>query len=924
MPFSWKEIERRAIAFSKDWAGETYEKGESQSFYNDFFDIFGIKRRSVARFEEHVRKLDKKPGFIDLLWPKVLIVEHKSLGGDLGGAAGQAGDYFDALPEDVKPRFQLVCDFQQFSLLDRDAGDTVEFKLPDLHKHVRSFAFILGKQNPKHRVQEHLNLAAAELIAKIHRNLATSGYPKKDMEFFLTQLVFCLFADNTGIFQPRGLFVDLIESRTNPDGSDLGTLLSHLFQVLDIPVEKRQKTLDPDLAEFPYVDGGLFAERVSIPSLNAAVRKDLLIACGFDWSEMSPAIFGSLFQSVLTAEERRDIGGFATSEKNIMKVVDDLFLTALRRGFDELLLPGARRIEKLKAFRRRLSELKFLDPACGCGNFLAVAYREIRKLELEALVALDRLGELKDERAKRSVVDVDQFFGIENRSYSARIAETAMWMTDHIANNELSLALNVDFHRVPLAKSAKIIVEDALDIDWSSVIPPDACSYVLGNPPYKGPKQQNEAERRQIRKIARLGASGGTLDYACGWIITAAKYAEAGVRVGLVTTNSVVQGEQTGQLWPVLYDRFSLEIVFAHQPFQWHSESRGRSQVQVVITGLVRKTDAAVKKRLYQYATATAEPVIAECDSISPYLIVGDNLVDPHIVVRKATSPVNGLRELKTGAKPIDGGYYILSESEKRELVREEPGAAKFIRPFIGTDEFLYGELRYILVLCGASPIELKALPKVMGLVRKVSEYRKAQICSKDGKRQPKKPTQEKRPPTLFHFPTKLEDFPQRPFLIVPEVTSERRKYVPIGWLEPPTIPSNLVKYLENATLYEFALLTSAMHMAWLKSIGGHLEGRNRYSIGVVYNTFPIAEGLDTERLSRAAQAVLDAREEEARKGCTLAAMYDKYLMPAALRRAHEALDNEVDRQYLGKVADNDQVRVVNLLNRYHALRHAL
>lgn len=917
MSFSWKEIERRASKFSEDWEGAAYEKGESQTFYNEFFGIFNIKRRSVARFEEHVRKLDNKSGFIDLLWPKVLIVEHKSLGADLKGAAGQAGAYFDALPEEIKPRYQMVCDFQRFSLLDRDTGEADEFNLPDLHKHIRSFAFILGKQNPKHRSQEHLNLKAADLIAKIHHDLTESGYSEKDLEFFLTQLVFCLFADNTSIFQPRGLFFDLVESRSNPDGANLGQLLAHLFQVLNTPIVKRQRGLDPDLAGFPYINGGLFAERISIPSLNAAVRADVLAACGFDWSEVSPAIFGSLFQAVMTEEERRDIGGFATSDENIGKVLDDLFLTALRGELEELRHPGARKIERLKAFRKKLSGMKFFDPACGCGNFLAVAYRELRQIELEVLSELYRLGALKDEASKSSIVDVDQFFGIEIRSYSARIAATAMWMTDHIANNALSLALKADFHRVPLLKSPNIVVDDALSLDWKTLLPLGACSCLFGNPPYKGPKVQSVTERKQVRELAALGGSGGTLDYACGWIIKAAEYGQAGARVGLVVINSVVQGEQVGQLWPLLLERFTLEIEFAHQSFQWYSESRGRNaQVQVVILGLISRSKAPESRRLYLYETAKSAPTAVNCRSISPYLIVGDNLDNPHVVVKEISRPLNGLPQLKTGTKPIDGGYYILSESERDRLVADEPSAERFVRPFIGTDEFLHGKRRYILVLCDASAKDLRALPRVKEIISKVVAYRKAQIPNKAGKRRLEKPNDLYRKPTGFHITV----LPIQPFLVIPEVSSERRKYVPIGWLEPPTVPSNLVKVIEGGTRIQFALLTSAMHNAWLKSIGGHLEGRNRYSIDVVYNTFPVPESLDFIKLERAANAVLEARVVEGQKGSSLADMYDADLMPSGLRKAHENLDKEVDRQYLGRVARNDQERVLNLLNRYNSL----
>ncbi|WP_338669326.1 DNA methyltransferase [Pseudodesulfovibrio methanolicus] len=913
MHTSWKEVEKRAVEFSKTWEGAFYEKGECQTFYNDFFEVFGIKRRSVARFEEHVRRIDNRSGFIDLLWPKRLIVEHKSRGGSLEDAADQAGDYFDALAEEVKPRYQLVCDFQRFSLIDRDTGGKVEFDLPDLHKNLRSFSFMLGLQAPKHRVSKHLNVQAAQCIGKIQDALSKAEYAKRDQEILLTRIVFCLFADNTGIFQPRGVFVDYIESRSKPDGSDLGMLLAFLFQVLDTPLASRQRGLDPELTEFPFINGGMFSERITIPTLSREVRDSLLDACEFDWSEVSPAIFGSLYQAVLSNEQCGDLAAFATSEKNIKKVIDELFLNDLQQEFKKMSLHGVSREESLFTFLSKLVGMTFFDPACGCGNFLAVAYRELRRLELAVLLELNRLGKLQVE-SKVSQLDVDQFYGIEVNSYSARIASTAMWMTDHIANNELSQSLGVDFIRVPLVKKPHIAIADALSVNWESIIPIVSCSYLFSNPPYKGSKKQSREERVKVREIADLGGAGGTLDYACGWILKAADYARGGVGVGLVTTNSVVQGEQVAQLWPLLFEKYSLELNFAHQTFQWSTESRGRrARVQVVVIGLVPKSRNHLSCRLFQYATAESDPTLVECNKISPYLIVGDELNSPYVTVKKVNNPINGLPKLRTGTKPIDGGYYILDSEERRVLIDREPLAKQYIRPFVGTTEFLEGIERYILVLQDASAKDVKSMRTVKSLIERVVKYRKAEIMNKSGTRKLKAVNELYSRPTAFHITT----LPECPFLVLPEVTSENRHYLPIGWLEPPVIPSNLVKIGEDATLEQFALLTSAMHLAWLQGVGGHLEGRNRYSIGIVYNNFPIPDKYDSEKLQKLAKSVLKARDEEAGRGGTLEMMYDVLSMPSKLRAAHAALDNEVDKLYLGKVAKNDHERLVNLLNRY-------
>ena len=917
MPLSWNDIKLNAMRFSEEWLGESYERGEAQTFYNEFFGVFGVTRRSVARFEEHVRLkgLGLQWGFIDLLWPGVLIVEHKSLGGDLERAAQEAGAYFDGLSEEDKPRYQLVCDFETFSLLDRDSGQKVEFSLVDLHKHIERFAFILGKEPPKLRPRVHLNQKAAALIAGVHKDLRDTKFPSKDLESFLTRLVYCLFADSTGIFEPRGRFADLIESRSNPNGSDLGRLLHELFQILDTRVADRQAGLDPELLAFPYINGNLFGGAARVPGLNKKLRTDILAACEFNWSEVSPAIFGELFQSILSREERRDAGAFSTSEQNILKVVEDLFLRDLREELDELCQAGTRRRAPLEAFRQKLSKLTFFDPACGCGNFLVIAYRELRKLELAVLQTLDEIGALESDGSKMPLVDVDQFYGIERYSYSARIAEAAMWMTDHIANNELSLRLKVDCQRVPLLKTPHIAsAVDALKLDWKTVIAPDVCSFILGNPPYKGAKQQTEAERERLRSIAELGGSGGTLDLVCGWILKAAEYAEAGTRIGLVTVNSVVQGEQVGQLWPILFDRYSLELEFAHQSFKWRSTRRGDSQVQVIVLGLVHKHLIRPSRRLYRYQTAESDPDVVLCEVISPYLIVGDDLTDPHVTVKETSTPKNGLPRLQIGTKPIDGGYYILSEEERQQLVRKEPATLEYIRPFLGGSEFLKDELRYILVLHDVSSRKLRSMPHTMALVKKVTDYRKAMIKQKGGGKKLTKPNELWQKPTHFHV-TKI---PTKPFLVIPEVTSERREYMPIGWIDPPTVPSNLVKYTEEATLSQFALLTSAMHMTWLRIVGGRLEGRTRYSIHVVYNTFPVIPNLDRTRLEPLARNVLEAREEARSAGNSLEDMYRRGVMPDALKRAHAALDREVDRQYLGHVAQDDQERIVVLLNSYH------
>ena len=588
MRLSWNEVRARAVTFVEDWKDAAYEKGETQSFYNEFFEVFGKRRREVARYEQHVSKLDNRSGFIDLFWPGLLIVEQKSAGRDLTVALKQAGEYFDALPERERPRFIMVSDFQTFELRDFDEREEVRFALADLPAHVEAFGFILGVQRRTFRDQDPANIEAAELVGRLHDALADAGHQGHDLERFLVRVVFCMFADDTGVFETRDIFLDFIETRTGEDGADLGPWLAQLFEVLDTPEGKRAATLDQDLARFPYVNGDLFRGRLQTFSFDAAMRGALLDACRFDWSNISPAIFGALFQSVMDPAERRAQGAHYTTERNTLKVIEPLFMDDLRAEFGRLRARRGRgRLAALRRFQAKLGGLTFFDPACGCGNFLIIAYRELRQLEIEVLREIypkSRNGRQMDAVASDlSVVDVDQFYGIELGEFPARIAETALWMMDHIMNNRLSVEFGQTFVRIPLEKSPHIVHGDALENDWSELLAPGVCSFVLGNPPFVGAKYQTAEQRAQVRGIAALGRSGGTLDYVAAWFIRAGEYVQGGdARVGFVATNSITQGEQVAQLWPVLFGRCKLESAFAHRTFVWGSDARGKAHVHVV------------------------------------------------------------------------------------------------------------------------------------------------------------------------------------------------------------------------------------------------------------------------------------------------------------------------------------------------------
>ena len=905
MRSSWKETRTRASRFAKEWNTATYEKGETQSFYNEFFEIFGVRRRNVARYEAHVEKLDNKRGYIDLFWPGVLIVEQKSTGRSLSQAREQALGYFDALPERQKPRYLLVSDFQTFELHDLDEDKAVTFALKDLPEHVQSFGFIMGVKRRTFRDQDPANIEAAETIGRLHDALKAARYRAHDLERLLVRIVFCLFADDTGIFEPRDIFLDFIEERTKEDGSDLGALLAQLFEVLDTEEDERSPKLDEDLARFPYVNGALFEGALRIPAFDACMRERLLDACRFDWTHISPAIFGSLFQSVMTAGERRAQGIHYTTEKNIRKVIEPLFLDELKHELKRLKASrGKKREEKLIEFQQKLGSIQVLDPACGCGNFLVIAYRELRLLEMEAIEAREGFAYPQ--------VDVDQFHGIELDEFATRIAETAMWMMDHIMNNDASLRLEHTYARIPLEKTPNILHADALETEWGDVLPATECRFVIGNPPFIGAKYQTREQREQVHRIAALGKTGGTLDYVSAWLIKAGEYAAKGTsKIGLVATNSMTQGEQVAQLWPVLFGRYRLDITFAHQTFAWGSDARGKAHVHVVIVGLENQRTTPKEKRLFTYPDVNGEPEESRHTALSPYLVDASKLANRHVVVREESAPINGMPQLVTGSQPIEGGNCIFDATKRAAFVQAEPDAEPWLRPFIGAQEYLHNGERWILALQNAPPEVLARLPRVRERIAAVRTFRER--------------SRRKSTVKLAETPTiwQVNILPETPFLVIPEVSSERREYAPIGWLEPPVIPSNKLRLLVNASLSDFALLTSAMHMAWMRAVTGRLENRYMYSVGVVYNTFPTPrEGRSLAALEPLAQRILEERAKH--PNATLADLYAPDLMPIGLRKAHQAVDKAVDKLYRRRPFRDEQERVEHLFQRYEEMQGML
>ena len=566
MPLSWNEIRHNVIAFSKEWTGVKSEQAEKQTFWNEFFNVFGIRRRVVASFEEPVKKISGGYGYIDLFWPGVVLVEHKSLGKDLGKAGSQAFRYIQDLAREGRtneiPRYVIVSDFARIALHDLEPEDqrvlplldtsrvaTIELPLADFHKQIHDFAFIPGYKQHKFEDHDPINIEAVEIMGRLHDALEAGGYSGHQLERFLVRILFCLFSEDTGIFERESFKLYLL-NRTSEDGSDLGLHLARLFDVLNTPPEKRQTNLDETLAAFAYVNGELFAENLGFADFDRDMRNALLACTGFDWSRISPAIFGSLFQAVMEPKERRQIGGHYTNERDILKVIRSLFLDDLRTEFERAKSSKA----ELRRFHEKMATLHFLDLACGCGNFLVITYSELRSLEIEILKLIHRADQPKLDIQELSLVDVDAFYGIEISEWPARIAEVAMWLMDHQMNILLSEAFGQYFVRLPLKKSPTIVCGNALRLDWKKILPSDQCSYVLGNPPFVGKHLMTIEQEQDMRLVWGNTGGAGFLDYVTGWYRKAADYIR-GTRivVGFVSTNSICQGEQVGILWNQLF-----------------------------------------------------------------------------------------------------------------------------------------------------------------------------------------------------------------------------------------------------------------------------------------------------------------------------------------------------------------------------------
>ena len=893
MALSWNEIKNRAINFSKEWEKEQREHAESQSFWNDFFNIFGISRKRVASFEEPVKKLGEQRGRIDLFWKGTLLVEHKSRGKDLAKAYTQAMDYFPGLKEAELPKYILISDFETFKLYDLEEDKNYEFTLNELYKNVHLFGFIAGYTKHKVVAEDPINIQAAQMMGKLHDKLKDVGYDGHSLEVFLVRLLFLGFAEDTSIFEKRA-FLEFLENKTSEDGSDLGSKLTELFQVLNTPFEKRLKNLDESLATFPYVNGKLFEEFLPIPSFDSKMREILLECCYLDWSKISPAIFGSLFQSIMDKEHRRNLGAHYTSEANILKLIRPLFLDELYEKFEKV----KKNKKQLAEFHKELSTLHFLDPACGSGNFLIIAYRELRILELEILKILYSENVLDIS----SIVwcDVDQFHGIEVEEFPAQIAQVAMWLIDHQMNMMISEHFGQYFVRLPLKKSANIVHANSLQISWEDVISKEKLTYILGNPPFIGKQLQNKEQKDDMARIFNKVQGAGVLDYVTAWYLKASKYIQnTKIKVAFVSTNSIVQGEQVGILWKELFSNYGIKIHFAHQTFNWSNEAKSNAAVHVVIVGFA--SFDTTNKKIFEYENIKAEAHEKIVKNITPYLVEGDD-----IVIEKRRKPICDVPNISFGSMPNDGGNFLLTDEEKEELIKQEPLSEKYIKPLLSASEFLNGKNRWCLWLEDLNPNDLKSMSLVKQRVENVKKLREE--SSREATKK------------LAEYPTLFGEIrqPKSEYIGIPLNTSGNRIYIPFGYFPKDFISNNTMSVVAKSSLFHFGVLTSIMHMSWIKYICGRIKSDYRYSNELVYNNYPFPKNVSEKQkkaVEEKAQNVLNIRSQFS--DCSLADLYDPLSMPPNLKKAHQELDKAVDNCYGSKLFKNDKERIEFLFGLY-------
>lgn len=917
---SFEEIYRQADRFVLDWkdaAGD--ERQEAQMFVRDLLTVYGLSDSRAALYERRAKRSSTgRQGYIDALVPGILAIEMKSEGEDLVKAEAQALDYLNDLPDAEFPDWVLTSDFKRFRLLNlKDGSDTEapEWPIEDFRNHADKLAFLAGydQRALSFEEREAASIKAAQLMASLYEGLADSGYDEHAASVFMVRCLFMLYADDTALWGERDLFLEFLENRTEESGNDLGPMLAQLFQMLNTPQERRPKTLTGLLARFPYVNGGLFEENVAIPFFDADMRRRLIEACYFNWSAISPAIFGSLFQAVKDKAARRSLGAHYTTERNILRVIHPMFLDELTAEFDA----KKDSVQGLRNLRKRLGEMQFFDPACGCGNFLIIAYREMRALELRII---ERIQELDAGRKSKSALDEGLFFmgeqvsvrvrnfhGIEIEDWPARIAATALHLVEHQANQEMQARLGAAPELLPLDKVETIHTGNALRMDWSEVVEPADTLHVLGNPPFIGmngmSKDQQEDNRQVFTLIDSHGLRPGRLDYVACWYAKTMHYLKdaPGARAAFVSTNSITQGEQARTMVP-LVERHGYELDFGHQTFKWTSEAPGAASVHCVIIGFSHKTRPERRRRLFTYENINAEPQEKTVRRLNFYLADGPNIVP--VKLRKPL--VEGMPHATQGSKPVDRGGLLVTEDDYEKFAAD-PHASPYLRRFVqGRDMLQEHERRWCLWLKNANPRDIRSSALLRERIEAVREYRAA-----SGTKQFRDYADR---PQLFQ----QDRQPETDYFALPEVSSENREWIPGRLYGPDVVAGNKLIIFPDAKPWHAALLQSSMFMAWTSTFGGRLESRFNISPALSYFPIPWPE-LDEplqEQLVSAWSAVTEARKQF--PAATLADLYDTFAMPDALRTAHRNLDAVVDKAFGSsrRMSDNTE-RLEVLLKRY-------
>lgn len=909
---SLNEIRSRCAQFVLDWKDSSGgEKQDDQSFVRDLLMAYGITATKAALYQKKVQRASTgNDGYVDALVPGLLLIEMKSVGRPLALAEAQALDYIHHLSDAETPRYVLTCDFKKFRLLDIQApkgSDLVEFELEELPNKAEALAFLAGYQTRSFGSieQAEASIKAAKIMGGLYEALEGSGYSEHESSIFLVRTLFALYADDAGLWQ-RESFTDFIETRTAADGSDLGGQLTLLFQVLSQPLEKRVTKLDELLARFPYVNGGIFSEPLTIPSFDKRMRDQLLKACAFNWSSISPAIFGSLFQAVKDSASRRKLGEHYTTERNIRKLIDPLFLDELKNRFDA----NSQNLAGLTKLRESMARMRFLDPACGCGNFLVVAYKEMRKLELNIVLRLQELGDRKSNPAlffnkADLAVQLDHFAGIEIEEWPARIAETALRLAEHQANQEMELALGRAPESLPLDTLSNIKVANALDLDWSTLLPEAAnqTSIILGNPPFLGHISREIDQTQDLMRV--WGRKDiGRLDYVTAWYKKASDVlaGREGAEFAFVSTNSITQGEPVPALFEPIFQA-GWRIKFAHQTFPWSSEAPGEAHVHCVIVGFDK--NKGKDSELYVYPSSKSEPTQLHVNHINAYLANARN-----IFVEQRRLPLNSsLPPVSMGSMPRDGGHLLINSLEEYETVMDDPIAAKYVRRYAMGNELINNIPRWCLWLVDLDPSDIKKSAVLRDRLIKVAAARKSSSAAST--------RQMADTPHLFGQRSQSDS----PYLAIPKVFSESRRYATVDYLAPEVIAGDKIYKCDDPTGFAFAIASSSMFITWQKAIGGRLKSDPSFSNTLVWNNIPlpqVPEGLEREIIA-AGKALLVYRRTLA--GVSLADLYNPLAMRPELIKLHNHLDKLVDKAFgANKTLATNSERENLLFEQYAAL----